>query len=73
MHPGSTASSHHPVSLRRDYDTRARPFTDSEWCLLGRMETRSRDAIEAELRKSEERLFILTAHADRDQGDGTLF
>jgi hypothetical protein len=73
MHPGSTAFSHHPVPLRRDHDTWARLMTDSEWCLLGRMETRSRDAIEAELRKSEERLFMLTAHADRDQGNGTLF
>ena len=61
------------VQVRCDHDTWVCPITDSEWCLLGRMETRSREAIEAELRKSEERLFMLTAHADRDQGDGALF
>ena len=41
--------------------------------VLRRMETRSRDAIDAELRKSEERLFMLTSHIDRHQANGTLF
>jgi FtsZ-binding cell division protein ZapB len=81
--PCSTASCHHicapaitnSSALQREHihSFQCRHGFSPRWEVLRRMESRSRDALDAELRKSEERLFMLTSHLDRHQSDGTLF